>query len=83
MRMGRREYRHCPAFLSVVYIVDAVYNSLQMQTFSKTLMTPVPDAYEIIGRTTTLRVRTSTNKLRLSTPNDMHRRVLGQLLQCV
>lgn len=53
MGMGRREYRHCSAFLSVAYIVDAVYNSLQMQTFSKALMTPVPDAYEIIGRTAT------------------------------
>lgn len=83
MRMGRREYRHCPAFLSVVYIVDAVYNSLQMQTFSKTLMTPVPDAYEIIERTATYHVHTFTNKLRLSTPNDIHHRVLGQLLQCV
>gem|GEM_PF-1410416 len=46
-------------------------------------MTPVPDAYEIIERTATYRVRTFTNKLRLSTPNDIHHRVLGQLLQCV
>lgn len=46
-------------------------------------MTPVPDAYEIIERTATYRVHTFTNKLRLSTPYDIHHRVLGQLLQCV